>query len=289
MVTGAGGAEMSSGSSSVTGAAGAGGAGGAELCRSNGDPCAAAADCCSGLCTNGACAAAPSCAPDGDACSADTDCCSHLCISGACSSGPICAADGDPCSASADCCSEFCSNGACAVSPTVYSTSFEGACPDGWTLTGEWECGVPMNVGPASAYAGTQCIGTQIAGNYSDAQTWDGTTATSPDIDLTNVPNPVVTFRMWIDTEGPIYDGANLQISADGGVTFSIITNVMPAYTLTVLGKPAWGGHQQALGWQLIQADLSAFAGQIVRLRFAFRSDSSGSYAGVYIDDILVN
>jgi len=175
------------------------------------------------------------------------------------------------------------------VKPAAYYTSFEGACPDGWTLTGDWQCGVPMTVGPMTAFAGMQCLGTQIAANYSDSQPWDGTTATSPDIDLTNALSPTVTFRMWIDTEGSTYDGANLQISTDGGMNYTIINNVMPVYPLTVGGKPAWGGHQQALGWQPMQADLSGYAGQMVRLRFAFRSDSSGTFPGVYIDDILVN
>ena len=175
------------------------------------------------------------------------------------------------------------------VKPAAYYTSFEGMCPDGWTLTGDWQCGVPMTVGPATAFAGMQCIGTQIAGNYNDLQPWDLTTATSPDIDLTSSVNPTLTFRMWIDTEGSTYDGANLQISTDGGMTFNILNNVKPMYALTVGGKPAWGGHQQALGWQPVQADLSGFAGQIIRLRFAFRSDSSGVFPGVYIDDILVN
>jgi bacillopeptidase F (M6 metalloprotease family) len=72
-------------------------------------------------------------------------------------------------------------------------------------------------------------------------------------------------------------------------MNYTIINNVMPVYPLTVGGKPAWGGHQQALGWQPMQADLSGYAGQMVRLRFAFRSDSSGTFPGVYIDDILVN
>jgi hypothetical protein len=62
----------------------------------------------------------------------------------------------------------------------------------------------------------------------------------------------------------------------------------MPAYTLTIAGKPAWGGHQGALGWQLVQADLSAFTGQFVRFRFAFQSDSSDTFPGVYIDTFLV-
>jgi hypothetical protein len=175
------------------------------------------------------------------------------------------------------------------VKPNSYYASFEGVCPDGWTLTGDWQCGVPMNVGPATAYVGTQCIATQIGGLYSNLQTWAGTTATSPDIDLPAAPSPILTFRMWIDTEGSTYDGVNLQISTDGGMSYSVVKVVSPAYPLTIAGQPAWGGHQSGLGWQFMQADLSAYAGQIIRLRFSFRSDSSGTFPGVYIDDIFVD
>ena len=175
------------------------------------------------------------------------------------------------------------------VKGAAYYTSFENSCPDGWTLTGDWECGVPTVVGPATAYAGTQCLATQIAGNYHDLLAWDANTATSPDIDLTAVPNPILTFRMWLFTEGATYDGANLQISTDGGMTYSVLTTVMPAYPLNIAGKPAWGGYLSAAGWQLVQADLSAYTGQTIRLRFAFRSDSSGNFPGVYIDDLFVD
>lgn len=173
----------------------------------------------------------------------------------------------------------------------AYYTSFEGACPNGWTLTGDWQCGVPthpMNKGPATAYLGTQCLATQIAGDYSVSQTFAGTTATSPAIDLAGLSNPTLTFRMWLDSEGSTYDGVNLQISTDGA-SWSILDTVTPAYPLTIDGKPAWGGHQAALGWQFVKADLSNFAGQIVRLRFAFQSDSSSNYPGVYIDDFFVD
>jgi hypothetical protein len=175
------------------------------------------------------------------------------------------------------------------VNHAAYYTSFEGACPDGWTLTGDWQCGVPKTVGPATAFVGTQCIGTQIAAPYNDLQTWAGTTATSPVIDLNGLGNALLTFRMWVDTEGSTYDGANLQISTDGGMNYTILSNVKPTYPLVVAGKPAWGGHQSALGWQDVQADLSAYAGQTIRLQFTFQSDSSGTFPGVYIDDILVN
>src|SRR5262249_54058498 len=130
------------------------------------------------------------------------------------------------------------------------------------------------------------------ANNYHDNMPWATTTATSPPIDITNVGNPLLTFRMWVDTEGSTYDGANLQISTDNGMNWTIINSVnslLPAYTLMVGGKPAWGGQQAALGWQAGQADLSAFAGNIILLRFAFQSDSSNNFPGVYIDDILVN
>jgi hypothetical protein len=175
------------------------------------------------------------------------------------------------------------------VNHAAYYTSFEVACPNGWTLTGDWQCGVPTTVGPATAFVGTQCLATQIAGPYSDSQGWDTTTASSPDIDLSGVLIPTLTFKMWVDTEGSTYDGANLQISTDGGMNYTIISNATPAYPLIVAGKPAWGGHQSALGWQDVKADLSAYVGQTIRLQFAFRSDSSGTFPGVYIDDILVN
>lgn len=165
-----------------------------------------------------------------------------------------------------------------------YATSFDGTCPDGWTLSGDWECGNPANVGPASAFDGTQCLGTKVAGPYSNLQTWATATATSPEIDLSGPTPPILTFRMWLDTEGVTYDGGHLEVVT--GTTSTVLTSVTPAYDLTIGGQPAWGGHQAAAGWQLVTADLSAYAGQTIRLRFAFQSDSSGVFPGVYLDDL---
>jgi bacillopeptidase F (M6 metalloprotease family) len=124
--------------------------------------------------------------------------------------------------------------------------------------------------------------------DYSNNDTWALTTATSPAIDLAGVPTPILTFRMWVDTEGGTFDGVNLQISSDGGAAFQVLDTVTPAYPLTIAGEPAWGGQQAALGWQLVQADLTAYSGQTILLRFAFQSDPSATYPGVYIDDFLV-
>lgn len=173
------------------------------------------------------------------------------------------------------------------VKHDTYYTSFE-SCPNGWTLTGDWECGVPTKVG-ATPYVGTQCLVTKLDTNYSDLQTYATNGAVSPDIDLTGAQNLILTFRMWVDTEGSTYDGFNLKVSPDGGMNYQILSAVTPAYLYTIGGEAAWGGHQFGLGWQFVQADLSAYAGQTIRLKFSMRSDSSQNFAGVYIDDLFVD
>ena len=174
------------------------------------------------------------------------------------------------------------------VLEAIYFQSFEGPCPNGWTLGGAWQCGVPTS-GPLGAFGGSQVLATVLAGNYTANLAWATCTADSPDIDLTNATTPKVTFRMWVDTEGSSYDGANLKISTDGGASYTLVSNPVPAYNLaSVGGEPAWGGHQAASGWQQFSANLSSYAGQVVRLRLAFRTDGSGQYPGVYVDEFFV-
>ncbi len=174
------------------------------------------------------------------------------------------------------------------VLSAIYFENFEGTCPVGWTLGGDWQCGTPSTVGPTNAFSGTQCLATQISQVYSDDQEWLVATATSPPVDLTTATNPQLTWRCWLETEGSIYDGANLKISVDGGSTYQVVSTVTPAYGLTIDGEDAWGGSFGSLGWQEFTADLSAFVGQNVLLRFAFHTDSSVTYPGVYIDDVLL-
>ncbi len=168
------------------------------------------------------------------------------------------------------------------VNQVLYETSFE-SCPDGWALTGQWQCGTPTVVGPASAYDGTNCLGTIINGNYSNDVSWGSSTATSPAISLAGASSAALSFRMWSYTEGSIFDGANLKISVNGGA-WTLVNNVVPAYNLTVGGESAWGGDMSAQGWQNVTADLSAYVGQSIQLQVSFRTDSSVTYPGVYID-----
>jgi hypothetical protein len=196
--------------------------------------------------------------------------------------------DYNSCTDHDECTDGVCSGTAVQDCTTYFEQAFEGACPNGWTLAGDWQCGTPSAVGPVAAYSGTQCLGTIIAGNYNDNDTWAGTTATSPSMDLTTAVAPRATWRMWIHTEGQSYDGANLKVSTNDGASWQVVTAVIPAYGLTIQSEPAWGGDWSANGWQLYTADLTAFAGQPIRLRFAFRSDTTVVDPGVYIDDVRV-
>lgn len=176
------------------------------------------------------------------------------------------------------------------VVTAVYFESFEGTCPGGWTLTGDWQCGAPTS-GPNGAHSGTNLIATQLASNYSDYMAYATCAATSPAIDLTAVATPKLSFWVWMDTEissstGNPYDGFNLKVSTDGGATFTQATSVTPAYTGTTASESAWGGHVSA--WKHYTADLTAFGSHNIQLRFAFRSDSGSNYAGIYIDDLVI-
>src|SRR5262249_49757196 len=99
---------------------------------------------------------------------------------------------------------------------------------------------------------------------------------------------PVLSFWTWVYTEGLSYDGFNLKVSVDGGTTYSLVTAVTPAYSLTVGSQSAWGGNQSPAGWAKYTANLAAYAVHHIKLRFAFQSDSINQDPGVYIDDVLV-
>lgn len=124
---------------------------------------------------------------------------------------------------------------------------------------------------------------------------------------------PQLSFRMSYLMEAPAvyedyngWDGFNVRISTDGGDNWTVITPVSPAYSATSffsfgdtwgegVGVPAWGGNSS--GWQLATFNLATYAGQNVKIRFAFASDvaacttdgdGSPSWFGVRVDDINV-
>ncbi|HRI70586.1 MAG TPA: hypothetical protein PK156_40420, partial [Polyangium sp.] len=247
-----------------------------------------------GICKpeTGLCGLAP--APEGTPCTPGT----AECAIGACNDKGACIAsaapDGTSCNDHNSCTQATrCTGGACVGGSSVANCApykYDGfeACPGGWRFGGDWECGEPMNVGPPSAYVGTNAIATQIDGLYNVNQSYTVAVADSPTIDLTMATAPMLSFWAWDRTEGGVFDGWNLKISTDNGMTFAQVMTVTPMYNLTIAGQPAWGGDHSSEGWRNFTADLSAYVGKSVILRYAFRSDGATRFPGVYVDEFIV-
>ncbi len=121
--------------------------------------------------------------------------------------------------------------------------------------------------------------------------------------------SPTLTFKVdWnVEELGGTgdyngWDGSNVRISTDGGSSWTVISGT-PAYNGTSMycfgyeflegvNVPGWGDVSN--GWLDAEFDLSAYAGQNVKIRFAFASDpavdtaSNPEFYGIRVDDINV-
>ncbi len=123
----------------------------------------------------------------------------------------------------------------------------------------------------------------------------------SPDFDLSSGPNPVLTFWTWYSFDDcfgdPTFeaDGGIVEISNNGGITW---TQIYPIdgypYTLDDMCNNPLAFHDayshDSNGWEQEIFDLSAYAGQVVRVRFRVGWDCSWceQHEGWYIDDIFI-
>jgi hypothetical protein len=102
---------------------------------------------------------------------------------------------------------------------------------------------------------------------------------------LTLPAGAVLSFASYLDTERDLaFDEAKVEISSDGFATSRVVVSNHDGTLLD--GPHSFPGGR----FQRVSADLSAFAGQIVQLRFAFDSqDESGNgFEGWYVDDIAI-
>jgi len=154
-----------------------------------------------------------------------------------------------------------------------------------------WEWGVPTS-GPNSAHSGTKVWATILAGNYTNNADWK---LTSKEF-VAGQNNPVLKFWHWYNMEkssyyaGRAWDGGNVKISTDSGVTFSVIRPVGGydgvGYTTTygIANESCYTGPDTF--WQQAEFILPVNNGQRFFLRWHFGSDANIAYPGWYIDDV---
>jgi PKD repeat protein len=105
-----------------------------------------------------------------------------------------------------------------------------------------------------------------------------------------------LTFWHRYQFEGTSYDGAVLEISANGGPWTDLGPHIAApngyngtistSYGNPLAGRQAWTG--DLTDWTQVKVDLSSFAGQTVRVRWRLGCDSSLNDVGWYIDDVQI-
>jgi hypothetical protein len=95
-----------------------------------------------------------------------------------------------------------------------------------------------------------------------------------------------VTFISWNVDEGSFYDTKRIDISVDGGASWSNLVDCSVAATQPFCNNVADG--RLADDWDNVTIDTSAFAGQAGQLRFEYDTGDSccGFERGWYIDDL---
>jgi hypothetical protein len=104
-------------------------------------------------------------------------------------------------------------------------------------------------------------------------------------------------YQEMEDSSSGCYDGGVLEISTDGGATWTYLPTaqmmtdpydgpVSGSFSNPLAGLDAWCGDPQA--WLRSVVDLNAYAGATVQFRFRLGSDSSVSRPGWDIDDVWV-
>jgi len=143
-----------------------------------------------------------------------------------------------------------------------------------------WAWGVPTN-GPGAAYSGGRVWATNLTGNY--GQNLEEFLCL-PAVDRAAVSGDLsFSWRSSYHMEG--YAGITLE-GLDPAVGWVPLTDVEPAYDLSVGGRPAWGSTPHTKAWNLFAARIPAWLGSVVRLRFVLKTENWTTAPGAYLDDM---
>ncbi|MCB9664017.1 MAG: hypothetical protein H6732_07875 [Alphaproteobacteria bacterium] len=148
-----------------------------------------------------------------------------------------------------------------------------------------WEIGAPA-MGPGRAASGSTVWATGLASGYR------GHTRAYlylPPVDLRAALDPTLSFRGWFRILAQ--DGVLLEAWHGPSATWRPVVGVQPPYDGTdAIGLAAWRRLGGSTGtYDPVAVSLAPWVGEVVRLRFAFRSDYNGESWGAYLDDVGVH
>ena len=177
----------------------------------------------------------------------------------------------------------------CSGTPTtVFSTDFESGAA-GFTPSGtanEWELGNPTFAPVTGCNSGTSCWKTDLDNTYNASSSQD---LLSPNINLAGTIGPIiVNWAQKFQIESATFDHAFVDVREVGNPSNSLRLWEWLGATMTdTVGNPGVTV-QEAGGWGIYRADISAFSGLNVELVFHLDSDTTVQLAGLAIDDVTV-
>ena len=162
---------------------------------------------------------------------------------------------------------------------TAFEDGFESDL--GWTVSGGlWQRGTPTGNGgsyggpdPSSAYEGSNVMGYNLSGDYTNSM--PERHVTSPMIDCTDLTNTTLKFQRWLGVEQPLYDHAYIRISTNGSSWTTIWEN---------------SSEVTDYAWIPQEFDISGIAdGEQIYVRFTMGTTDGGwTYCGWNIDNLIV-
>ena len=151
---------------------------------------------------------------------------------------------------------------------------FESGWDDWYTDHGVWQIGEPSS-GPSGAYEGSSVAGTILSGNYPSYDT--DSRLISPSFYLPGAgADEEILLRFWQWYDYAYRDRGDVQISIWDGSSWGDWT--------TLLNSAQEDGSSD---WSRMAVDLTAYAGQRVRIAF-FHVESSSVSSGWYIDQVRI-
>lgn len=115
----------------------------------------------------------------------------------------------------------------------------------------------------------------------------DISTSMTTTVDLTNATTAQLSFQTWYQIEKD-FDYASVAISTDNGTTYTQVQTNLSTTTNPYDQNPGYGITGSSSGWVEATADLSAFIGKKVTLKFNYWTDGGVALDGFFVDDVKV-
>jgi len=161
-----------------------------------------------------------------------------------------------------------------------YYNNMEGETETIANSTANWYAGGDWKLDATTARSGTKTWYSSPNGNAYPAP-GDSILELAPTLDMNAAPKPILTF--WTNHTMQSGDTLRVEVRRDASTTW----NNLNWTTTTGVPKPNEAGTTNA-AWTRNIVDLSAYATDVIHVRFALKANSSAAGGGWRIDDVYV-